>query len=68
MPKIIADMPDPDVPASSWRDYGEIVLCEDREELCRVVRHTQFSYYGFMMVEQQQLENLGKACVFCGWR
>lgn len=36
MPKIIADMPDPDVPASSWRDYGEIILCEDREELCRV--------------------------------
>ena len=36
MPKIIADMPDPDVPASSWRDYGEIILCKDREELCRV--------------------------------
>jgi sulfopropanediol 3-dehydrogenase len=36
MPKIIADMPDPDVPASSWKDYGEIILCKDREELCRV--------------------------------
>lgn len=36
MPKIIADMPDPDVPGSSWRDYGEIILCDDREELCRV--------------------------------
>lgn len=36
MPKIIADMPDPDVPESSWRDYGEIILCKDREELCRV--------------------------------
>ena len=36
MPKIIADMPDPDVPASSWRDYGEVILCKDREELCRV--------------------------------
>ncbi len=36
MPKIIADMPDPDVPASSWRDYGEIILCQDREEICRV--------------------------------
>ncbi len=36
MPKIIADMPDPKVPESSWKDYGEIVLCEDREELCRV--------------------------------
>ncbi len=36
MPKIIADMPNPDVPASSWRDYGEIILCEDRDELCKV--------------------------------
>lgn len=36
MPKIIADMPDPDVPASAWRDYGEIILCKDREELCKV--------------------------------
>lgn len=36
MPKIIADMPNPEVPESSWRDYGEIVLCEDREELCKV--------------------------------
>ena len=36
MPKIIADMHDPDVPESSWRDYGEIILCKDREELCQV--------------------------------
>ena len=36
MPKIIADMPNPEVPEFSWRDYGEIILCEDREELCRV--------------------------------
>ncbi len=33
MPKVIADMPDPDVPGSSWRDYGEILLCDHREEL-----------------------------------
>jgi sulfopropanediol 3-dehydrogenase len=36
VPKIIADMPDPEVPGTSWRDYGEIILCEDREELVRV--------------------------------
>lgn len=36
MPRIIADMPDPRVPATSWEDYGEIILCKDREELCRV--------------------------------
>ncbi|MFO7751538.1 MAG: histidinol dehydrogenase [Desulfobacteraceae bacterium] len=36
MPKVIADMPDPEVPGTSWRDYGEIILCADREELCSV--------------------------------
>lgn len=36
MPKIIGDMPDPKVPATSWEDYGEIILCENREELCSV--------------------------------
>lgn len=36
MPKIIADMPDPDVPGSAWRDFGEIVLCKDRQELVEV--------------------------------
>jgi sulfopropanediol 3-dehydrogenase len=36
MPNIIADMPNPEVPETSWRDYGDIILCSDREELCRV--------------------------------
>ena len=36
MPKVIADMPDPEVAASSWENYGEVVLCEDREELAKV--------------------------------
>jgi len=36
MPKVIADMPDPETPATSWRDFGEIVLCEDREEVAKV--------------------------------
>ncbi len=36
IPKVIADMPDPDVPGSAWRDYGEIVLCKDREEIAQV--------------------------------
>lgn len=36
MPKIIADMPDPETPAASWRDYGEIILCKDRDELVKV--------------------------------
>ena len=36
IPKLIAEMPDPETPAASWRDYGEIVLCEDREEIAKV--------------------------------
>jgi sulfopropanediol 3-dehydrogenase len=33
MPKVIADLPNPEVAASSWNDYGEVVLCQDREEV-----------------------------------
>jgi sulfopropanediol 3-dehydrogenase len=33
MPKVIADLPDPEVARSSWRDCGEVMLCENREEL-----------------------------------
>ena len=36
MPKVIADLPDPEVAASSWENYGEVVLCNDREELASV--------------------------------
>ena len=36
MPKVIDDLPEPAVAQSSWRDYGEVVLCENREELVRI--------------------------------
>ena len=36
MPRVIADLPEPDVAHSSWQDYGEVVLCENREELVRI--------------------------------
>jgi sulfopropanediol 3-dehydrogenase len=36
VPEIIADMPNPDVPGASWRDYGEIIVCDDREELVQI--------------------------------
>ena len=36
MPKLIADMPDPATPAKSWDEYGEIILCENREEIVTV--------------------------------
>jgi len=36
MPQVIADLPNPEVAEVSWRDYGEIVLCADREEMAQV--------------------------------
>ncbi len=36
VPKVIDDLPAPEVATASWRDYGEVVLCEDREEMVRV--------------------------------
>jgi len=36
MPRVIADLPDPQVAQSSWENYGEIILCKDRQELCRI--------------------------------
>ena len=36
MPEVIADLPEPEVAAASWRDYGEVVLCSNREEMLAV--------------------------------
>jgi len=36
VPKVIGDLPDPEVARAAWKDYGEIILCTDRKELCRV--------------------------------
>ncbi|MEG2171970.1 MAG: histidinol dehydrogenase [Desulfovibrionaceae bacterium] len=36
LPKLIAAMPDPSVPGTSWADYGEVVLCQSAEELITV--------------------------------
>jgi sulfopropanediol 3-dehydrogenase len=34
--KVITDLPDPEVAASSWNNHGEVVLCKDREELAKI--------------------------------
>jgi sulfopropanediol 3-dehydrogenase len=36
MPKVIADLPEPEVAEAAWRDYGEVILCSDREEMAQV--------------------------------
>lgn len=36
MPKVIEDLPEPEVTRSSWKDYGEVILVSDRETAVRV--------------------------------
>ncbi len=36
IPKIAGDMPSGDVAMTAWRDYGEIILCDTREEICTI--------------------------------
>ncbi len=36
MPRVIGDLPDPEAAEVSWREYGEVVLCSDREEMAEV--------------------------------
>ncbi|MBC8438553.1 MAG: histidinol dehydrogenase [Deltaproteobacteria bacterium] len=36
MPKVIEDLPEPEVTRASWADYGEVILVSDREEAARV--------------------------------
>ena len=36
MPLLCADTAQPDIPLSAWRDFGKIVLCENREEVVRI--------------------------------
>lgn len=35
-PLVAADMPDPNVPLTAWRDYGEIILCDNDEEMAQI--------------------------------
>lgn len=36
MPTVINELPDPEVATAAWNDYGEVVLCRDREEMAQV--------------------------------
>ncbi len=36
LPDVADDMPEPQVVHDAWRDYGEIVVCDSREETCAV--------------------------------
>lgn len=36
MPKVIDELPEPDVARASWADYGEVIVVDDREEAAKV--------------------------------
>jgi len=36
IPKVIADLPEPDVAEAAWGNYGEVILCATREEMVEV--------------------------------
>jgi sulfopropanediol 3-dehydrogenase len=36
VPLIIQELPEPEVAAAAWRDFGEVVLCADRNEMLEV--------------------------------
>jgi len=36
MPKVIDNLPEPQTAAAAWRDYGEVILCQNREEMAGV--------------------------------
>ena len=59
VPKVIDDLPAPEVAAASWRDYGEVVLCADREEMLRVSDTYAAEHVQVMARDQEWwLENL----------
>ena len=74
MPKVISDLPNPEVAASAWENYGEVVLCEDREELALVsdqyaAEHVQVFAHDLDWYKEN-LKNygslfLGEACTIC---
>jgi len=36
LPQIASDMPSGDVVLAAWKNYGEIIVCDDREEVCKI--------------------------------
>lgn len=36
IPKVAGDLPSPEVALTAWQDYGEVVLCDSREETVEV--------------------------------
>ena len=71
MPKVINDLPHPEAALSAWNDYGEVILCRDRNEMADVSDEYAAEHVQIIAEDLdwylQQLENygslfLGEAC------
>ena len=71
MPMVINDLPHPEAALSAWNDYGEVILCRDRNEMAEVSDEYAAEHVQIIAEDLdwylQQLENygslfLGEAC------
>ena len=71
MPKVINDLPHPEAALSAWNNYGEVILCRDRNEMADVSDEYAAEHVQIIAEDLdwylQQLENygslfLGEAC------
>ena len=63
MPKVAADMPNAEVVMQAWDDYGEIIVCDSREEVVEVSDRYASEHLQVMAADlewwKQQLNNYG---------
>ena len=63
MPKVIKDLPHPEVALSAWNNYGEVILCRDRNEMAEISDEYAAEHVQIIAEDLdwylQQLENYG---------
>jgi len=63
VPRVAADMPNADVVNQAWRDYGEIIVCESREEVVAISDRYASEHLQVMAADlewwKQHLSNYG---------
>jgi len=63
IPKVADDMPNADVVNQAWNDYGEIIVCENREEVVKVSDQYASEHLQVMAADldwwKQNLNNYG---------
>lgn len=63
VPRVAADMPNADVVNQAWRDYGEIIVCESREEVVAISDQYASEHLQVMAADlewwKQHLNNYG---------